>query len=57
MVGHKERWLELCELAEIEQDSGKLMAFVDEINRLLEEEQLRKSAIEHSEVGIHLVVM
>lgn len=37
MADNKERWLELCKLAETEQDSGKLIAFVDEINRLLEE--------------------
>ena len=35
----KERWLELCELAEKEQDAGKLIALVSEINRLLEEKR------------------
>ena len=37
----KERWLELCELAAKEQDSAKLLALVQEINRLLEEKEQR----------------
>jgi hypothetical protein len=41
----KERWLELCELAEKEQDAGKLIALVSEINRLLEEKRFPRSAI------------
>ena len=32
----RERWLELCELAEKERDPAKLLALVSEINRLLE---------------------
>ncbi len=35
----KERWLELCKLAEKEQDAGKLITLVSEINRLLEEKR------------------
>ena len=35
----KERWLELCEQAATEEDSAKLYALVQEINRLLEEKQ------------------
>jgi hypothetical protein len=35
----KERWLELCEQAASEQDSAKLYALVQEINRLLEEKR------------------
>ena len=31
-----ERWRQLCELASKEQDSKKLLALVEEINRLLE---------------------
>jgi hypothetical protein len=37
----KERWLELCELAAKEQDPGKLLRFVQEINHLLDEKQKR----------------
>ena len=36
----RERWLELCELAEKEQEPAKLLALVSEINRLLEEARL-----------------
>jgi hypothetical protein len=32
----EERWIELCEQAVVEQDPGKLLALVTEINRLLE---------------------
>ena len=35
----KERWLELCALAAKEQDAGKLIALVTEINRLLGEKK------------------
>jgi hypothetical protein len=38
---NKERWQELCEQAAVEQDSGKLLALVQEINRLLEEKRNR----------------
>jgi len=37
----KERWLELCEQASKEQDSQKLLALMQEINRLLAEKQDR----------------
>jgi len=37
----KERWLQFCELATKEQDPGKLLEFVQEINRLLEERERR----------------
>ena len=37
----KERWLALCEQAANEQDTAKLYALVQEINRLLEEKRLR----------------
>lgn len=40
----KERWLELCELAAIEQDRDKLLALMREINRLLEEKEQRLKA-------------
>ena len=37
----KERWLQLCELAAVEQDSEKLAALIEEINRLLAEKEER----------------
>lgn len=41
MQGKKERWLELCEQAAVEQDSKKLIELTQEINRLLSEKQDR----------------
>jgi hypothetical protein len=38
---NKERWQELCEQAAVEQDSQKLAALVEEINKLLQEKQDR----------------
>jgi hypothetical protein len=38
---NKERWQELCKLAAVEQDSEKLLALVQEINRLLDEKRNR----------------
>jgi hypothetical protein len=40
----KERWEELCVLAAKEQDSGRLVALVEEINRRLEEQSARLHA-------------
>jgi hypothetical protein len=37
----RERWQELCILAADEQDSEKLLEFVKEINRFLEEKEQR----------------
>jgi hypothetical protein len=37
----KERWMELCAQAAVEQDPEKLMALVREINSLLEEKEQR----------------
>jgi len=37
----KERWLELCEQAAIEQNSEKLVALALEINRMLDEKEQR----------------
>ena len=37
----KERWVELCEQAAVEQDSKKLMKLIQEIYRLLAEKQAR----------------
>lgn len=36
MQGNKERWQELCEQAQNEQDPDKLIELAKEINRLLE---------------------
>ncbi len=36
-----ERWMELCKQAAVEQDPQKLMAFVKEINDLLEAKERR----------------
>jgi hypothetical protein len=36
-----ERWQELCALAAVEQDSQKLAALVEEINRILLEKETR----------------
>jgi len=41
----KERWLELCEQAEVEQDREKLLQLTREINRLLEEKEARLAKI------------
>ena len=38
----KERWLLLCEQAATEQDPTKLMALIEEVNRLLESEENRR---------------
>ena len=37
----KERWMNLCEQAAVEQDTQKLMVLIQEINRLLEEKEQR----------------
>jgi hypothetical protein len=37
----KERWMELCAQAAVEQDPAKLMELVQEINALLEEKERR----------------
>jgi hypothetical protein len=40
-VQNKERWEYLCEQAAVEQDSEKLIALIQEINRLLDEKKIR----------------
>ena len=40
---NREKWVELCEQASTEQDPEKLLALVQEINRLLEAKQERLS--------------
>ena len=37
----RERWLELCQQAAIEQDHGKLLSLIREINDLLEQKRRR----------------
>ncbi len=37
----KERWTELCEQAAVEQDSEKLMALIEQIDRTLEKKEER----------------
>ena len=47
MIGkNKERWLELCERAVVEQDSTKLLQLAREINDLLEQKQRHLAEIE-----------
>jgi hypothetical protein len=38
---NKERWVELCEKAAVEQDPAKLLELTREINRLLNEKRAR----------------
>lgn len=42
----KERWMELCEQAADEQDSGRLHKLFQEISRLLEEKKNRVNGTE-----------
>jgi len=51
MQENRERWMQLAELAANEQDPKKLVALVEEINRLLEQKQKQPNAIhqEHHE--------
>jgi hypothetical protein len=37
----KDRWLQLCEQAAVEQDPAKLLELIREINHLLEEKRAR----------------
>ena len=41
----KERWMELCAQAAVEQDPQKLMELVEEINNLVEEKERRLGII------------
>lgn len=41
----KERWMEFCERAAVEQDSDKWMLLIKEINRRLEEKEDRLNAL------------
>ena len=42
----REQWMKLCEAAAKEQDAEKLLALVEEINRLLDEKRQRLNAPE-----------
>jgi hypothetical protein len=44
MSENKDRWMELCAQAAVEQDPQKLLVLVQEINRLLEEKETRARA-------------
>ena len=41
----KEKWMELCEQAAVEQDADKLMTLIHEIDRLLQEKEDRLEAL------------
>jgi len=41
----KEKWMELCERAAVEQDADKLMTLIHEIERLLQEKEDRLDAL------------
>ncbi|MHB8215119.1 MAG: hypothetical protein ACYDDS_03475 [Candidatus Sulfotelmatobacter sp.] len=51
----KERWMELCAQAAIEQDPEKLHALVEEIDRLLQEKEdrLKKYRLKEDRVEEH----
>ena len=44
-VKDKEKWMELCEQAAVEQDTGRLMTLIQEIERLLQEKEDRLDAL------------
>lgn len=46
----KECWFQLCQLAAVEHNSAKLMALVEEINRLLEQKEHRLKASRSGEM-------
>jgi hypothetical protein len=47
----KERWVQLCEQAAMEQDTERLIVLVEEINRMLDEKEQRLEG-EQSERGV-----
>jgi hypothetical protein len=47
----RERWLELCEQAAVEQDREKLLELVAEINRLLAEKNERLKQLDKKAAG------
>ncbi len=50
----KERWMELCEQAAVEQDTTKLLALVAEINALMKEKEDRLRAARPNQNGTRL---
>jgi len=49
-VQSRERWIELCERAAVEQDAKKLLELVSEINRLFEAREERLAAKSESKL-------
>ena len=49
----KERWMQLCEQAAIEQDPEKLLALVREINDILEAKERRLGILPDGQHGNH----
>jgi hypothetical protein len=47
----RERWLQLCVQAADEQDSGRLLELVSEINHLLHEKHMRLRNVRREAVG------
>jgi hypothetical protein len=45
----KERWMELCEQAAVEQDREKLLLLSQEINRLLQEKESQFAKLRNDE--------
>jgi len=45
----KERWMELCEQAAVEQDREKLLLLSQEINRLLQEKESQLAKLRNDE--------
>jgi hypothetical protein len=43
------RWMELCRQAAVEQDPQKLLELVTEINRLLDDKQVRLGRLRNNE--------
>jgi len=44
----REKWMQLCEQAVVEQDPEKLMALITEINRILDEKDRRLKRVQKS---------
>jgi hypothetical protein len=52
----KERWIELCEQAAVEQDHDRLMALISEIDRLLAEKEKRSLQFNTNQTSTTAVV-
>jgi hypothetical protein len=51
MDDNNDRWMKLCELAVVEQDSKKLIELTNEIARLLEERRRSSSDLSSNDLG------